>query len=281
MKYLALINTLLLAAFLCSCSSTKSISSKKSKKKHNTSRPEYTNNKITTIGDVQNMSTGGNTKVIFNGSNNELIVEYFDSFFNSTNSRNVIIFDGNGNTLKIQNRSVIDNSVNRCDTLIIKGNDNYIALLNEYFIDNSANSSSTNEIEEDFAFTIVENSNKAFVKDTSNTLNKINNEWMKVHEVFDYYLKSAMTGNASASFYIGEMYQIGVGTAIDIKKAEYYYTIAANQNYSEAQSILGYIYEHNYESIPADKEKSMYWYEKAAQNGDEYAIERLAELKGN
>ncbi len=74
--------------------------------------------------------------MIFRGSDNELILEYLNAFFNSKDSKDVLIIEGDGNTYRLTHQNVIDNSVRSCDTIILRGNGNHIQLLSSYFMDN-------------------------------------------------------------------------------------------------------------------------------------------------
>jgi len=264
MKYL-IITTVLF--FLFGCKST-NISNLNTPHKKGT-------NTVVKKGESLNSSEKNQDKVIFKGKDNVVILEYFNTFFNDVNSKDVIIIEGNGNTFKLSHQSGIDNSENSCDTIILKGDNNHIELLQSYFLDNSKNSDDIQVFEFNDHFELKEISKQAQIIDSTKIQNQLTNEWVFVNDAFDSYIEESIKGNNQALFFLGEMYQIGVGTKINIKKAEYYYLISAKKGFKDAQSQLGYIYENDWVDISKDLTKAKYWYLKAAKQGDEFAIEQL------
>lgn len=224
------------------------------------------------------MITNHETKIIFNGQNNKIIFEYLDSFFNNDNNKDIIIIEGDGNVIRLTHDNIIDNSKNDIDTLLISTNDSYIELISKYFIDNK-NDTTTYNFDFENNYKIIEISNESYLYDSTTTENKLIGKWMLVKDVYDYYLKQSLIGDKAATFYLGEFYEMGIGTKKDFKKAEYYYLISAKKGYSDAQASLAYLYENEIIEIPNGKDKAIEWYEKAAKQGNEYAIERLTILK--
>lgn len=85
-------------------------------------------------------------------------------------------------------------------------------------------------------------------------------------------------GNEQAEFNLGKMYFNGEGVTKNYAMAESYLSKLANAGNSTAQEYMGYIYEKGdpIYGINPDVKKQMYWYEKAAQNGDVDAQLKLA-----
>ncbi len=69
----------------------------------------------------------------------------------------------------------------------------------------------------------------------------------------------------------------GQGVERDGERAEYWLTKAANQEYVEAQSMLGLMYATG-QGVRADKAKAELWLTKAAQAGDQQAKILLRDL---
>lgn len=88
------------------------------------------------------------------------------------------------------------------------------------------------------------------------------------YEAALYQLEAAARlGDARAQYYAAVMYDEGLGTEKDRKKAIYWCELAAKQDYLEAQIKAGdlRLQEGIYYSSAA------YWYEEAAEKGSEYA----------
>ena len=271
MKYIYLI---LIFISLLGCASQSEITNRSKESKGQTSK----NNKIIVSDEVVDIAEESNDRIVFKGSDNNVILEYFNSFFNTKNSNDLIIIEGNGNVFKLTHNSVVDNSVNSADTITLKGDENYIEILNQYFLDNSTNSSDSDTLLFDFSIEIIEmkeNASSSNSTTSSKIENKLTNEWVTIDKAFSIYSKQGIKGNTEAIFYLGEMYQMGLGTKVNMKKAKYYYEIAAEKNHIQAQALLGYIYELDYEWSPQDLSKAKYWYSKAAKQGNEFATDRL------
>ena len=85
--------------------------------------------------------------------------------------------------------------------------------------------------------------------------------------------KAAENGDANAQNELADAYfhnEIPNGTT---KEAMYWCTKAAENGHADAQCNLGCYYQGK------DKAKAIYWFEKAAAQGDEYSKECLAELE--
>lgn len=85
-------------------------------------------------------------------------------------------------------------------------------------------------------------------------------------------------GNEQAEFNLGKMYYTGEGVTKNYAMAVSYLSKIAEAGNPTAQEYMGYIYEKGDTSygINPDVNKQMYWYEKAAQNGDVNAQLKLA-----
>ena len=59
------------------------------------------------------------------------------------------------------------------------------------------------------------------------------------------------------------------------RQAVYWYTKAAQQGDTDAQFLLGIMYDEG-DDVPEDKAQAVYWYTKAAEMGDETAQYNLA-----
>jgi hypothetical protein len=97
-------------------------------------------------------------------------------------------------------------------------------------------------------------------------------EGMRVYEQKDYakaailFRKAAETGNASAQFELGLIYDDGQGVAQDYKQAMVWYEKAAAQGNAPAQYNLGVLYDQG-RGVAQDPKQAASWYEKAAAQG--------------
>ncbi len=73
----------------------------------------------------------------------------------------------------------------------------------------------------------------------------------------------ASEGDAEAQFYVGEIYEKGLGIAPDYDLAVVWYRKAAEQGNSSAMVNLGYLYEKGL-GVPKDSVAALNWYRKAA-----------------
>jgi len=96
---------------------------------------------------------------------------------------------------------------------------------------------------------------------------------------FKWYQLSAKQGYPDAEFSLGVLYENGSGVEKDYKKAVKLYFSSANKGSIAAQTTLAYAYENGYGGFQKDIQKAIYWYEKAAKQGDSWSKERLKELK--
>lgn len=103
-------------------------------------------------------------------------------------------------------------------------------------------------------------------------------------KAFNLYLTAANEGDASAQFYVGEMYSRGFGVEQDRQKAFDWFIKSANQNYADAQYMLGEIYQSGL-GVDSNSIESDSWYGKAykrykimANSGDARAEYQLGEM---
>ncbi|PKC66208.1 hypothetical protein RhiirA1_460010 [Rhizophagus irregularis] len=86
-------------------------------------------------------------------------------------------------------------------------------------------------------------------------------------KAFELYKKSAENGNINAKFQLGYCYVNGIGTEINKEKGFELYNDAAGSNFND-----------NFEEIVNDLDKINYWYHKAAENNNKYALYKLGEF---
>lgn len=81
-------------------------------------------------------------------------------------------------------------------------------------------------------------------------------------------------GNAAAATQLGHI----AGESKDYKKAQEYYRIAAERGDSTAMLCIGIQYENGW-GVPVDHEQGMVWLKKAADHGNEMAIQILDKIE--
>lgn len=92
------------------------------------------------------------------------------------------------------------------------------------------------------------------------------------------YVRSVAPETPSLNFYLGYMYETGVGKARDLGKALRYYTAGATQGDSRAMNNLASMYEAGV-GVAADRDKALELYERAAHLGNEDGKANYARLK--
>ena len=85
------------------------------------------------------------------------------------------------------------------------------------------------------------------------------------------WLAEAAKGNHDAEYYVGKIYEGGLGTQPDYKAAASWYEKAANAGHSASQFSLGYLYEKGL-GVPADSAKAFSLYRRAAGLPDNFVI---------
>ena len=234
--YLKLI---LLTAVISSCSSSKNSNSSNTKSNNSSEYIDKNNSVVITKYNSENIGTGS-TEIIFNGENNEVIIEQINALFNSSESHQVIIIDGSNNYIKFTTKESIINSEKEADTIRIVGDYNSLKFLTEFVIENDS-ISSTSEILGNFQQGTLEQTEKYPILDTSEMANKFTNIYMPAHEVIAYYKTEAASGNLEARYYLGEIYLIGMGTLKNLAEAKFHLFIAAQGQHINAAFLLGSI----------------------------------------
>jgi uncharacterized caspase-like protein len=77
------------------------------------------------------------------------------------------------------------------------------------------------------------------------------------------WLEAAEAGDAEAQYYVGEIYEKGLGTEPDYAKAAEWYRRSAEQGYARAQTNLGFLYEQGL-GVEADPRQALEWYRQAS-----------------
>lgn len=86
-----------------------------------------------------------------------------------------------------------------------------------------------------------------------------------------FWLAEAAKGNHDAEYYVGKIYEGGLGTPPDYKEAASWYEKAANAGHSASQFSLGALYEKGL-GVAADSAKAFSLYRKAAGLPDNFVI---------
>lgn len=85
------------------------------------------------------------------------------------------------------------------------------------------------------------------------------------------WLDEAKSGNAEAQYYVGQIYEKGLGLEPDYAVAAHWYAQAAEQGYSAAQLSLGYLYETGL-GVSQDPAVALEWYRKASGLPEELIV---------
>lgn len=97
-------------------------------------------------------------------------------------------------------------------------------------------------------------------------------------EALSWREKVAEAGNAQAQFLVAQQYFSGIGTLIDIEKAKHWYTLSAENGNVEAQFELAKLLENGKDVIKKNLAGAFYWYKKAAEADDIYAILKVGQM---
>lgn len=84
-------------------------------------------------------------------------------------------------------------------------------------------------------------------------------------------------GNVEAQHNAGHMYNLGVGTTLNLAKAMAWYRRAADQGFAPSQYDLGIMYAEG-EGVKPDAKMALFWFRKAAEQGFVDAEVKLAEV---
>ncbi len=86
-------------------------------------------------------------------------------------------------------------------------------------------------------------------------------------------------GNGTAAYYLGQMYEKGLGVSPDNNKAIYYYTIAdASYNLDATYNLARILLENTQDTTSADFEKGIDYLKKAAYAGQSDALVQLGTI---
>jgi TPR repeat protein len=94
---------------------------------------------------------------------------------------------------------------------------------------------------------------------------------------YQYFLKSADSGNISSMFYIGKMYQNGEEVEQDNTQAKKWYTTSAEKGNNFAEQYLGDMFYYG-NGIAQNYSEAYKWYKKAAKQNNADAQEKLGEI---
>ncbi len=87
----------------------------------------------------------------------------------------------------------------------------------------------------------------------------------------EVWLPQAKAGDAEAQYYVGQIFEKGLGTTADYTGAADWYRKAAEQNYGAAQTSLGYLYEEGL-GVERDAVEALNWYRKAAGLAEDLVV---------
>ena len=96
----------------------------------------------------------------------------------------------------------------------------------------------------------------------------------------EVWLPQAKAGDAEAQYYVGEIFEKGLGTDPDYESAAVWYRRAAEQEYAAAQISLGYLFEQGL-GVETDEVEALNWYRRAAGLAQDLVVmqeEEYAEL---
>ncbi len=94
-----------------------------------------------------------------------------------------------------------------------------------------------------------------------------------------WYRKAAEKGDVKGMFSLGTFILLDKSGGMNKAEAVRWLKLAAEKGYSSAYHNLGYCY-YNGVGVPKDIEMAKYWYQKAAEEGDEEAKKILQEISG-
>ena len=101
-----------------------------------------------------------------------------------------------------------------------------------------------------------------------------------MNTAFHVFERLAEQGNATAQFYLGDMYDYGKGTHEDDAAAVRWYRMAAWQGHAEAQNNLGWMHANGH-GVPEDNAEAVRWFRMAAGQGHAWAQNNLGLVYAN
>lgn len=111
--------------------------------------------------------------------------------------------------------------------------------------------------------------------DAVHAQNAISSPTSQASEEFEQVSHQAMQGDSRAQFRLGQMYELGQGTAQSDSEAAGWYFKSAEQGYGKAQVRLGDLFKAGRGVARSDVE-AVRWYRQAAQQGNASAQNSLA-----
>jgi TPR repeat protein len=94
-------------------------------------------------------------------------------------------------------------------------------------------------------------------------------------KAFEWFLRSAESGNSLSQVMVGSLYASGKGTDRDEAEAVKWYKTSAENGFPAGQLYLSSAYRKGFGGLPQDTEQSLYWCKKAAETGDPEAQVQL------
>ncbi len=92
------------------------------------------------------------------------------------------------------------------------------------------------------------------------------------------WLAAAQSGDAEAQFYVGQIFEKGLGVDPDFGSAAQWYRKAAEQGYAAAQINLGSLYETG-RGVEQDGEEALRWYRRAAGLAEDLVVLQSEEVE--
>ena len=105
-----------------------------------------------------------------------------------------------------------------------------------------------------------------------------NNQLHNNKKAVENLIQQANNGDTSAEFLLACAYKNGKLGKVDLEKSFYWYEKAATNGDPDAMLMLGWFYYKGSTNLNIDIQKAKYWFDMAASQGLDEAIEMLALL---
>ena len=102
-----------------------------------------------------------------------------------------------------------------------------------------------------------------------------------IEHVFDLYAKAAELGNPAAQYNIGMMYSNGEGVNVDYQQAVYWFRKSSDQNFAPAKFRLGEMYYFGMGGLPRNAKTAAGLFRHGAELGDADAQMNFAVMLGS
>lgn len=96
-------------------------------------------------------------------------------------------------------------------------------------------------------------------------------------EAVKWYKKAADKGDAYAQYFLGWMYDNGLGVVQSYSEAIKWYRNSAEQGYASAQNDLGWMYKNGY-GVNQSYAEAVKWFKKSAEQENCYAYNNLGDM---